>query len=152
LHGFSPQPASPQAAQLKQQRKCRGICKRNRRSASPQLFHLSRKAGLRARGIGFVAFPQAFAHSGIVTNPRSHTVAGAAQAWARSRAVPVSRFTRRQNAPTDTSNECANFTRYRGEPKNIQPQARGNLLPKAGFGSAGKCVTRSVGETPEIPL
>jgi hypothetical protein len=32
----------------------------NRRTASPQCFHLSRKAGLRARGIGSVAFPQAF--------------------------------------------------------------------------------------------
>jgi hypothetical protein len=93
-----------------------------------------------------------FACSGIVTDPRSHTVAGAAQAWARSRAVPVSRFTRRQNAPTDTSNECGNFTRCRGEPKNIQRQARGNLLPKPGVGGICNYTIRSEAEDSEILL
>jgi hypothetical protein len=40
-------------------------------------------------------------------------------------AVPVSRFTRRQSALADTSNECGNSTRSRRESKNIQPRARG---------------------------
>jgi hypothetical protein len=30
-------------------------------------------------------------------------------------AVPVSRFTRLQESPADTSNECSDFTQYRGQ-------------------------------------
>lgn len=59
MHAFPPPPASPQAAKPKQQRKRGGDQNQDRRTASPQCFHLSRKAGLRARGIGSVAFPQA---------------------------------------------------------------------------------------------
>jgi len=50
-----------------------------------------------------------------VTDPRTHTVAGAAQAWAQLHAVPVSRFTRLQEALADTSNECSDFTHYPGQ-------------------------------------
>jgi hypothetical protein len=32
-------------------------------------------------------------------------------------AVPVSRFTRLQESPADTSNECCDFTQYRGQMK-----------------------------------
>jgi hypothetical protein len=74
-----------------------------------------------------------FACSGIVTDPRSHTVAGAAQAWAQLHAVPVSRFTRRQEAPADTLNECSDFTQYPGQAKSMSLRKRAGK--RAGTGS-----------------
>ena len=82
-------------------------------------------------GSGLSPSRKRFACSGIVTNPHSHTVAGAAQAWACMHAVPVSRFTRLQESLADTSNECCDFTQYRRQTENIQARRRWNMTKRA---------------------
>ncbi len=57
-------------------------------TVTPRYFQRGRQAGLRAHEAWFIAFPWRN-HSGVLINPHSLTVAGAAQA---SHLFPVSSF------------------------------------------------------------
>jgi hypothetical protein len=58
----------------------------------------------------------------------------------RRTAVPVSRFTRPQEARTDTLNECGDFTQYRLQRKNIEPRRRENMRQRALPGVASDAI------------
>jgi hypothetical protein len=55
-------------------------------------------------------------------------------------AVPVSRFTRLQESPADTSNECSDFTQYPGQTKKY---AAAEAREHAEKGPIGRAFWRS---------
>lgn len=144
MHEFPPVASVPASGTIETAKETRGENRTATGAPRPRSVSTCRARPVSGLvGLGLSPSRKRFACSGIVTDPRSPTVAGAAQAWAQQRAVPVSRFTRLQETLADTSNEWGDFTRYRQPAKSFGRKTGEHLRERILDKPACRCVSAS---------